>query len=144
MTDELPDDIPDRPLHYDRSGRPIGLATWARLMDDEGYRVVEQTHIGRFWISTVWLGTDHNFGLGPPMIFETMVFDATVSDRGRSGPRSERTVVPAELEMRRYSTIEQARAGHADFISLVKTIEALGAPGAESVRSDAEPPPAPG
>ena len=123
---ELPDDIPDHPLHYDRSGRPIGLATWARLMDDEGYRVVEQTHIGRFWISTVWLGTDHNFGLGPLAIFETMVFD-----------RDSRQPFHG-LESRRYSTIEEARAGHADFISLVKTIEALGA----QPQSASAPPPA--
>lgn len=27
-----------------------------------------------YWISTVFLGIDHSFGQGPPLVFETMVF----------------------------------------------------------------------
>lgn len=38
-------------------------------------RVVEQTDIGKIFVSTVFLGLDHNFfGDGPPKIFETMIF----------------------------------------------------------------------
>jgi hypothetical protein len=38
-------------------------------------RVVAQTRIGNLFVSTVFLGIDHNYHLeGPPILFETMVF----------------------------------------------------------------------
>lgn len=38
-------------------------------------RHVAQTRIGNVWVSTVFLGLDHNFfGEGPPILFETMIF----------------------------------------------------------------------
>jgi hypothetical protein len=46
-------------------------------------------------ISTVFLGLDHNFGQGPPLLFESMVFGG--EDDG---------------EMVRYSTWEEAETGH--------------------------------
>jgi hypothetical protein len=51
------------------------------------------------WVSTVWLGLDHSFGSGPPLIFETMVF------RSKDGPLH-------DLECDRYSTEVDALAGH--------------------------------
>ncbi len=33
-----------------------------------------EDHVGEAWISTLWLGINHNYGDGPPLIFETMVF----------------------------------------------------------------------
>ena len=39
-------------------------------------RVVKQENVGPYFVSTVFLGNDHNFHLsGPPVLFETMVFD---------------------------------------------------------------------
>lgn len=36
---------------------------------------VAEAHLGKFYISTVFLGIDHNFlGKGGPILFETMVF----------------------------------------------------------------------
>jgi hypothetical protein len=55
-----------------------------------------------YWVSTVWLGLDHRFGDGLPLIFETMVFpakDGAVTSWG-------------ELDSNRYSTEEEAVAGH--------------------------------
>lgn len=37
-------------------------------------RTVAKTKIGDVMVSTVFLGIDHSFGRGPPMLFETMVF----------------------------------------------------------------------
>lgn len=72
-------------------GRPIDLMAWAKLIEEStlamadgsgaGARVA-QTMIDRIipervslLVSTVWLGIDMNFSrLGPPLIFETMVF----------------------------------------------------------------------
>lgn len=63
--------------YYDRKGMPLDdLMEWARLFEDKDYQIIKQTRHkekGReFWLSTVWLGLDHNFGFGPPLIFETM------------------------------------------------------------------------
>jgi hypothetical protein len=54
------------------------------------------------YVSTVFLGLDHAFMGGPPMIFETMTF--------LPGDEGENT------EQFRYSTWEEAEAGHADAV----------------------------
>ncbi len=51
------------------------------------------------WVSTVWLGLDHNWGDGPPVIFETMVF---------ANPWNSR-----DLDSCRYRTEADAMEGHA-------------------------------
>ncbi len=43
-------------------------------MSDHKNKVVEQTEIGSVFISTVFLGLDHAWGGGEPVLFETMVF----------------------------------------------------------------------
>jgi hypothetical protein len=50
------------------------LELWARRLELDN-RIVAITHLGRCRISTVFLGLDHNFGHGPPLLFETMAFD---------------------------------------------------------------------
>lgn len=40
----------------------------------ENCRVIEQTHVGARLVSTVFLGLDHCFTGGPPLLWETMVF----------------------------------------------------------------------
>ncbi|HEY6371209.1 MAG TPA: hypothetical protein VIX37_11570 [Candidatus Sulfotelmatobacter sp.] len=37
-------------------------------------RVVFQTQVGASLVSTVFLGIDHQWGKGPPLLFETMIF----------------------------------------------------------------------
>jgi hypothetical protein len=46
-------------------------------------------------VSTVFLGIDHNFGNGPPLLFETMVFGGEYDGY-----------------CKRYSTWEEAEGGH--------------------------------
>jgi hypothetical protein len=59
-------------------------------------RVVARNENDGVVVSTVFLGLDHRFGgKGPPLIFETMIF---------GGPRDQETY--------RYSTWEEAEAGH--------------------------------
>ena len=89
--------------HYDRAGRPITLDEWLALVADiEGKRVAAAdvvTPTGRcLWVSTVWLGIDYSFGYGPPLIFETMVFEHGMADTSYG---------------ERYATEVQALAGHA-------------------------------
>ena len=54
----------------------VEMLVWARWYDNFENRVVEQTDTDFFHVSTVFLGPDHNFfGKGPPLVFETMVFE---------------------------------------------------------------------
>lgn len=66
--------------YYDRNGDLISSAQWGVYFQDKDYQVLRQETIElgdvQVLISTVWLGMDHNFsGEGPPLIFETMVFN---------------------------------------------------------------------
>jgi hypothetical protein len=86
---------------YDRQGNPIAdLLEWGRLHEDNAYKRVDATQIGKFWVSTVWLGLDHSFGGGPPLIFETMVFEDGGSD----------------IYCDRYSTEQEAQEGHDEVV----------------------------
>jgi hypothetical protein len=52
------------------------LLEWARFME-RGNRIVAKTLVAPgVEVSTVFLGSDHNFGFGGgPVLFETMIFD---------------------------------------------------------------------
>ena len=98
----------------DSNGDPVAeedLLTWARWFEDagkNGKRRVDETTIGDSRVSTVFLGLDHSFGDGPPLIFETLVFGGKL-----------------DQEMERYSTKEQALEGHQAMCKMVR--EANGA-----------------
>lgn len=85
-------------LDADGTVRPVGDsrdATWA--ID---HRRIDRTTVNQYDVSTVFLGVDHGFGGGPPLLFETMVFDDTAEERY------------ADLYCERYSTKAEAQAGH--------------------------------
>lgn len=85
---------------YDNS-RGDAWLQWARDMEAYGERRIAQDMLWNgLWVSTIWLGLDHSFGFGPPLIFETMVFDHLHGDRGD------------DLAQERYSTLEDAQLGH--------------------------------
>lgn len=92
---------------YGRDGQPIPeLMVWARKLADYDYkRVAEDTLEDGRWVSTVWLGLDHSFGSGPPLIFETMVFNSKGGD---------------ENYCERYSTEAEAVAGHQRVVDALK------------------------
>lgn len=65
------------PGHYTLIGQTpvrcddmIEWATWYEHAD----RHVFSTRVGDYWVSTVFLGLDHNWGRGRPILFETMIF----------------------------------------------------------------------
>jgi hypothetical protein len=44
-------------------------------MGEHNNKIVKQEEIGKFFVSTVFLGFDHDWSFkGPPLLFETMVF----------------------------------------------------------------------
>ncbi len=85
--------------YYDKDGTPLELLDWARKLEQEGYsRVNETTLYDGTWISTVWLGLDHQHSSGPPVIFETMAFSSRDSFD--------------DQDMERYTTLAEALEGH--------------------------------
>src|SRR5262245_51211915 len=69
---------------------------------DDLQRIVKQEYIGTIFISTVFLGTNRNHGSdGPPLVFETMIFDP--NEDGGSG-------IPFD----HYSTWTEAELGRSE------------------------------
>jgi len=83
------------------------LITWAKWFET-GDRTVAKTKIGDSDVSTVFLGLDHNYGDGRPLLFETMIFG------GKSNGFQER-----------YSTWEEAEKGHIEVVNKLKNHEIL-------------------
>lgn len=84
------------------------LLEWAREFELSGRHVAEDI-VGDVRVSTVFLGIDHAFDDGPPLLFETMIF---------GGQRDQYQT--------RCSTWDAAEAQHAEALRLVKTAEATG------------------
>jgi hypothetical protein len=77
---------------------------WGRWMETAGRRVAF-FELGGVSISTVFLGLDHQFANGPPLLFETMVFKGGEEVSGRT---------------RRCSTWDEAEAQHAEAVAIVE------------------------
>lgn len=138
-----------RPLNYmlapdGRTPIPVETLEWARWYgtpEGRKAKIVAQTKYRGYWISTVFLGLDHAYGGGPPILWETMIFfmrDRLRQRRMRRHP-SRRL---AELQGRRnrpsrrywspgyrldgwqdrYTSYEAALAGHS---SAVRTVRSL-------------------
>lgn len=96
---------------YDRQGKPISLDEFAVLAEDLTYKRIRHDYIGDFMISTAWLGIDHNLASkGPIVIFETMIL---TTDSYKGG------IEAFDYYQERYSTEEEAKAGHEEAIQVV-------------------------
>jgi hypothetical protein len=78
------------------------LMKWAKWFSNANRRVASET-IGKSRVSTVFLGIEHSFGEGKPLLFETMVFGG--DDDGAQD---------------RCTTWEEAEAMHATMVARVK------------------------
>jgi len=135
------------PQYYDRQGFPIPgeedtsapepewmLPTlqWAKLHSDPDYKRVARDELpDGSYLSTVWLGLDHNFGFGgPPLFFETMRFAGDESEIHLTRP------VPASMEFPdifgepgetteqlRYGSEEEALAAHHEIVRRLRIRE---------------------
>jgi len=85
-----------REKQSDETAKSLGLYRERTVID-------LRTHVSKIMISTVFLGLDHGWGTGPPLLFETMVFNG-----------------PLHEDMDRYTTWAQAEAGHAKFCEQVR------------------------
>lgn len=113
-----------KPLHYDHDGKPIGMWEWASLFELIEYRRVAETFVGDVRISTVWLGLDHGWGGGPPLIFETMIFGGG-----------------EHHNQWRYSTLEEAQVGHVHAVRLAQLDQAAMQAAIADLQNPVKPPP---
>ncbi len=84
-------------MYYNRQGEPITDDEFMELYRqpfEETRRIAEDRQQG-VRVSTVFLGMNQNYGDGPPLIFETMIFGGEHSD-----------------EQWRYATETEAVEGH--------------------------------
>lgn len=91
-------------LHYILVGKEVRKAStlleWARCFENSEGRRVAKTQLEDCWVSTVFLGLDHNYsGRGPPILFETMVFGGAL-----------------DQDMWRCSTYAQAEVQHEEVV----------------------------
>lgn len=91
--------------YYDKSGKPMELMEWSKKVEDAEYRIVGYCNIGPYRISTCWMGLDYNFFGGPPLIFETMIFEGNKCSFDYQ---------------ERYTTLEQAIKGHQTAMDFVR------------------------
>lgn len=106
---------------YNIDGEPITMTEWAHLLDMREYAVVAYDEVGPdIKVSTVWLGLDHNFFGGPPIIFETMVF--TLRDEPYRTPGGSEYWWEG-VDQYRYSTLDEALRGHATILEMVRVLE---------------------
>jgi hypothetical protein len=87
-----------------RDGEPVAepnVLKWAEWFEKTD-RSVGKTTVGDVQISTVFLGVDHQWDDGPPLLFETMVFGGDLDE-----------------EQKRYATLDEAKAGHQRMVEQV-------------------------
>ncbi len=96
-------------MFYDKNNKKITSKQWSILLEDDKYRTVKQESTEKYWISTVWLGLNHNFSFQKnkrPIIFEIGVFKQYKNGKIKEG----------SVELRRYATLREARKGHRELI----------------------------
>lgn len=73
MSEDPLDDPIFEGMYFGLHGEPITLREWSALLRDERRRIALDVIEG-VEVSTVHLGIDHGWGLGPKLLFETMTF----------------------------------------------------------------------
>ncbi len=84
------------------------IRAWSRWFNQtRDERVVARDEVERgVVVSSVFLGMDHSFGFGPPVLWETMIF----------GPDDH----PWTDYMERYTSREDAEAGHQRIVTAIQ------------------------
>lgn len=104
----------------DDDGNPVpepDTLRWAEWFEHAEQRILQQDHIGDAFVSTVFLGLDHNYSRqGPPVLWETMWFqgEREIILNGRIRKFKE------TRWMRRYTSRKDALRGHKRAVKYVK------------------------
>lgn len=96
-----------RPHHYILNGREVvpvkSIQEWG-LWFASNDNTVAKTQVGDLLVSTIFMGLNMSVLDGPPLLFETMVFDAERDP----------------CDFMRYSTWKEAEIGHARMVGVVR------------------------
>jgi len=99
-------------LKSDGSIEIVSLMEWAKWFEESKDRFVKQDKVNGFFVSTVFLGLDHNFtDSGAPILFETMVFDENRKNDYGSHP---------DIYSERFRTKEEAILNHDKLVADLK------------------------
>ena len=83
---------------------PVDKETYLNQTEHQD-RTVAKSNVGDYWVSTVFLGLDHQWeDNGPPLLFETMVFG-----KGPLDERQERCTTWEEAEAMHEAMCEEVR-----------------------------------
>lgn len=120
MTEETLEEFQERirkeygPMYYDRKGKEMTLMEWGHMCQARDYKIVKQEKIGKYFVSTVWIGVNMEmFRQTPIKIFETMILIP-------NGEEEENQKDDLYFYQERYSTEEEAFQGHEQTVFVVK------------------------
>jgi hypothetical protein len=114
----------------DESGNVVecDLLSWAMWLGKSRQRIIEQEEVAGLWVSTIFMGLDHSYLPGsPPLWFETIVFEAPEYE-----PALAMMIRAGAGYASRYTTIQEARAGHAAALEWIKARKAEAGSGYDS------------
>ena len=106
LTKEAEEILYNSPVTYILEGKipkqERNFIEWAKWMETANRHVNKTELPGDICISTVFLGTNHNYLFGEPLLFETMIFGGEYDGY-----------------QERYSTWDEAEAGHQIAIEMI-------------------------
>lgn len=103
-------------MYYDRNGDSITMEQWASLLENREYaRIALDVLPNGLRVSTVWMGLDHAYDGGIPLIYESMVFDDANMEKLTFGGRELK--YSPDLDQRRYATEAGAIDGHRELVA---------------------------
>ena len=86
-----------------KTAKSASLMEWAQWFEAADRHVAKTIVNDEVNVSTVFLGLDHSFGSGPPLLFETMIFGGE-----------------HDQYQERFETWEQAEDGHKIAVALAE------------------------
>jgi len=96
---------------------PASILEWGK-QSQGSQRYIAQDHLFGFFVSTVFLGLNHQYSPGkPPLWFETMIFDRWKGDYNCVTGHPNQFI---DLYVDRYTTREEALLGHQEAIEWLK------------------------
>lgn len=94
------------PVPISSGNRMEDVIIWGQFFGNDSNRIIQHHHFGEILVSTIFLGLDHNYFGGPPLLFETMIF-----------PNEE-----FKYYQERYSTWDESMQGHLKAVKYVVPI----------------------
>jgi hypothetical protein len=94
---------PEYYILIDRLPVAVDMMTWARWFEKTTNRQIAVESFENCTVSTVFLGLDHSFGNGEPVLFETMIFGGSMDG-----------------EQWRYRTYAEAERGHVEAVTAAR------------------------